>query len=251
MKFYQKVIYFVNIRLVILILFQLIIIAYCQAQNQWQISLKGGQYQYKDQLVHPLVYDGAIISSMLTYSPANSKILSFAQLDISTAPYTYNHLGNEAFHLLLQAEVGKLFYIKGGWQMGASLFTGYNYTLLSINYEHPFWLTNHSLVWHHKFYRKINDDFELISNFSLPMLSLISRPSKEVLYEYKKDYSKAHFYENVALFGLNQYRSVSLSLMIKKKKLAAGYNLRWSQLDGKRGLSKITNELTFTFFNQN
>lgn len=224
------------------------------SSQDWSFSLANGLAQHKEELLQPIVYKGYNLGIGADYSCSlQNKAVLFADFMASGVYTAKTKLENDMSQLNINLELGYLFKTKKEqWKTGAAIQSQYNYTLYSLNYEYPFWVTQYSLNWHNRLDFLLEAKYKVEVSTSIPLFGFLSRTPKEVLREYKQDYTKAYFHSNMKLASINTFRSLTTSLLFslnqeKKVKFKIGYRGDFFYYQEPKPVSRIYHSLVLSF----
>lgn len=227
----------------------------CNATSQeLDVLLTNGLYQHQEQLIHPVTYKGHKLGLEINYTRhLKNRNLLFSKMNVSGVIKGENKLQNDMSQLNLNLEVGYLFKTKFPyWKTGVSLQAMYDYSLYSLNYEYPFWFTQYSLNWSNSIQIPINENLSVNGKISLPLFGIFSRTENEVLYEFKQEYTKAYFHQNLALDTKNNFQSISGDITIFKRmsdktSLGLGYLFHFFNYRKPKPITGFNNSISLNF----
>lgn len=222
--------------------------------QELDVLLINGLYQHQEKLIHPITYKGYKLGLEINYThhKTNNKLF-FSKINISGVIKGENELQNDMSQLNLNLEFGFLFKTNSPyWKTGLSLQAMYDYSLYSLNYEYPFWFTQYTLNYSNSVQIPINKNLLFRGKISLPLLGVFSRTENEVLYEFKKDYTKAYFHQNLTFDTLNNFQSVLGDITIYKRttdktSLGLGYLFHFFRYNIPKPITGLNNSMILNF----
>lgn len=220
--------------------------------QELDVILFNGFHQHKEELIHPLVYRGYKIGLGLAYSKKlKNENVFFSNANVSGIIKGLNRLQNDMSQVNVNIETGYLFKTNlNYWKTGVSLQAMYNYNLYSLNYEYPFWFTQYSLNWSNKLEFIISDDYCISSSISIPLFGFFSRTEDQVLYNFKRNYTKAYFHKDLTFDSLNNFQSFFGNITIyrdlsAKTTIGLGYYFHYFNYNLPKPVMAFTNSLSF------
>lgn len=237
-----------------IIIFSLILLSNSINAQELRVILTNGYNQHKEELIHPLTYKGYRLGVGVHYvDKLKNDDLFFTKVNLSGVVRGENRLQNDMSLLNLNFEMSYLFKtVFSFWNTGISMQAMYDYSLYSLNYEYPFWFTQNSLNWSNKIQIPLSDNLIISGIISLPLFGFFSRTEKEVLYDYKRDFTKAYFHKNLTFDTVNNFKSISGDVSIFKKlsnrtELGLGYLFHFFCYKKPKPISGLNNSISLNF----
>lgn len=212
--------------------YSLILFCFLGSLPCWTQSLdlviSAGHNQYKEELIQPLSYRGAKLGLGLHFDKTTIEETKISATWLLTGGIgASTKLNNTLDQLTSRLEISYLKSLKPSrWYSGISLLALHEYSLYSLNYEYPFWLTQYSLGWSNRFDLSLGSNSSLEMTVSIPLIGLYSRTERDVLYVRKEDFNLAYLHKNMSVETVSEFQSISGSIFFRPRndrRLMIGY----------------------------